>query len=94
MTMSLDTLNLTILPYNDIGNNHSRNQSYRQNKSFSDFFKEENKEEKNQNNNVDNFNIRTWENVFRSMQRLNASTTMMNYKPLMAKASYVNLKNL
>ena len=92
--MSLDTLNLTILPYNDIGSNHSRNQSYRQNKNFSDFFQEENKEEKKQNDNVDNFNIKTWENVFRSMQKLNSSKTMMNYKPLMAMASYGNLKTL
>lgn len=95
MTLNLDTLNLTILPYNDINRNKQNNKN---NSNFSEYFENETRTENNNNlNQIDEnqkINLKTWGNIFKVMQNISSSQTMNNYKAFMAMSSYGNLKTL
>lgn len=95
MTMSLDTLNLTILPYNNISQEKRSNNN---GAAFSNFFRQEQTKEENKElmmkEDIQNYNLQTWGNIFKGMQNMSSSKTMNNYKAYMAKVSYGNLKTL
>ncbi|MBR1754075.1 hypothetical protein IJ732_04485 [bacterium] len=91
MTVNLNAINLTILPYNDL-NKDKKNE---RGENFSETLKEEVKknveilEEK-----TPSYNLRGWEYVYKGLQSLNGSNTIDTYRTFMANSAYKRSKIL